>query len=292
MTSRARSHGVGWCVFAVIALLAAECASGQATFRLEPTSVIEKRLRSFADDNQTREDTIHTWFAESGCAKANLSERTARLDLPPNVICVLPGETAEVIVVGAHTDKVDTAGDGVVDNWSGAALLPSLFFSLSGQKRHHTFVFVGFTGEELGLVGSDFYVSHLSRDRQSRIEAMVNLDSLGLGPTKVWASHADRILLDALRSAAASSKLSVETFDVDKNGTTDSESFARYHIPRITLHSVTQQTIHILHSDDDRLSAIKLDDYYNSYRLVADYLAYLDDILKPASSSPSNKSAL
>ena len=50
--------------------------------------------------------------------------------------------------------------------------------------------------------------------------------------------------------------------------TADSESFARYRIPRITLHSVTKQNWSILHSRRDKLAAIKMNDYYDSYRLI------------------------
>ena len=247
--------------------------------RLERRAVIEKRLKSFADENQARESIIRRWFIESGCAKPNLSEESVKPAFPPNVICALPGEMREVIVVGAHTDKVSSAGDGVVDNWSGAALLPSLLFSLNSLKRRHTFVFVGFTGEERGLLGSEYYVDHLSADERAHVEAMVNMDSLGLAPTKVWASHADKALLDALATVSASSKLPASTMNVDNLGTTDSESFASYRIPRITLHSVTPEKMHILHSTEDTLLAIHMDDYYDSYRLIAAYLAYLDGVL-------------
>jgi hypothetical protein len=37
-----------------------------------------------------------------------------------------------------------------------------------------------------------------------------------------------------------------------------------------------QQTVPILHSDSDNLSAIRVDDYYDSYHLIPVYLAYLD----------------
>jgi Peptidase family M28 len=270
-------------VCAAACALVASYAFAQGGVRLEPRGLIEKRLKSFASDNQVRETIIRKWFAESGCVKPNLSEESVRPALPPNVICVMPGETHEVIVVGAHTDKVPSAGDGIVDNWSGASLLPSLLFSLGTQKRHHTFVLVGFTGEERGLIGSEYYVDHLSQNERAHIEAMVNMDSLGLTPTKVWASHADKALLDALDSVAAASKLPVSTMNVDNLGTTDSESFASYQIPRITLHSVTPQKMHILHSADDELSVIRMDDYYDSYHLIAEYLAYLDGVLKPRS---------
>ena len=99
--------------------------AGEIRFRSETRDVVERRLKSFSTKNSEREALIRKWFAESGCKEANLSEEALDRKLPPNVICVLPGETPQVIVVGAHTDKVDSFGDGVVDNWSGASLLPS-----------------------------------------------------------------------------------------------------------------------------------------------------------------------
>jgi hypothetical protein len=275
---------------AVIVFIAcACCASAQALartpaqvhFRLQEREVVEGRLKSFSIRNGEREALIRKWFADSGCQDANLSEQALDHKLPPNVVCVLPGETPEVIVVGAHTDKVESFGDGVVDNWTGAVLLPALLYSLSAHPRHHTLIFIGFSAEEKGLVGSRFYVDHLTREQRAHIEGMVNFDSLGLGPTEVWASHADKVLLHALGSVAASSDLPVTIMEVPHGASADSESFARYHIPRITLHSVTQPTWSILHSSRDKLEAIKMNDYYDSYKLIAEYLAYLDDTLKP-----------
>jgi hypothetical protein len=49
----------------------------------------------------------------------------------------------------------------------------------------------------------------------------------------------------------------------------------------VTIHSVTQDTLRILHSPRDRFSAIHLDDYYDTYRLISAYLAYLDQVLGP-----------
>jgi len=260
-------------------------------FLLQTREVVEDRLKSFSTKNSDREALIRKWFAESGCKGANLSEQALDRNLPPNIICVLPGETQQVILVGAHTDHVDSFGDGVVDNWTGAVLLPALLDSLSGQLRHHTLIFVGFSGEEKGLVGSQYYVDHLTNEQRAHIEGMVNFDSLGLGPTEVWASHADKVLLDALASVKAGSKLPVTAMNVPEGASADSESFARYRIPRITLHSVTQKTWPILHSPSDKMAAIKMNDYYDSYKLIAAYLAYLDDALKPAVAAKPGKAA-
>src|SRR5260370_15932272 len=70
----------------------------------------------------------------------------------PKCICVLPGSSGKVIV-GAHFDHV-SEGDGVVDNWSGASLLPSLYQTVKNEPRKHTHIFIGFTDAELREVGS------------------------------------------------------------------------------------------------------------------------------------------
>jgi hypothetical protein len=268
------------CVYFLFAPGAAAQDQGRVHFRLHPRDILEKHLKSFSDRNGERELLIRKWLSEAGCADSNLSEQSILRKFPPNVICILPGESPDAIVVGAHTDHVADFGDGVVDNWTGAVLLPSLLYSLSGKARRHTFIFVGFSAEEKGLVGSSYYADHMSKTERANIKGMVNFDSLGLGPTKVWISHADKALMDPLTVAAAATHLPLGAVNVESVGaSTDSESFARYHIPRITLHSITTQTYPILHSSSDKLAAIKMNDYYDSYKLMAEYLAYLDLML-------------
>jgi Zn-dependent M28 family amino/carboxypeptidase len=172
-------------------------------------------------------------------------------------------------------------GTGAIDNWSGASLLSSLYQSLAATPRHHTFLFVAFCEEERGLVGSDFYASRMSSEDVARTEAMINMDTLGLSPTKIWVHRADANLVTALVAVARALKLPVGEVDVERVGSTDSESFAGKHIPRITVHSLTQQTLRILHSDEDTLKHLRADDYYDTYRLLSGYLAYLDETLQP-----------
>jgi hypothetical protein len=70
----------------------------------------------------------------------------------------------------------------------------------------------------------------------------------------------------------------VSAVDVENVGSTDSEQFAARGIPSITIHSLTQETWNakILHTSKDRFSAMRLDDYYQTYRLLAAYVAFLD----------------
>jgi hypothetical protein len=275
--------------WAVVCLAASLCAAGQGHFRLATPQSVENRLKSFSTKNRDREVLISKWLAEAGCDDSHLREQSLERRLPPNVICVMPGKTQEVILVCAHTDHIDEFGDGVVDNWTGAALLPNLLYSLNTQPRRHTFIFVGFSAEEKGLVGSEYYVLHLSNEERSHIAAVLNMDSLGMAPTKVWASHSDERLLDMLASVSAASKLPVAAMNVDRLGSADSESFAKYGVPRITLHSLTQENWRILHSSRDKLNAVNLKDYYDSYCLIAVYLAYLDERLPSLASATKDK---
>lgn len=85
----------------------------------------------------------------------------------PNVACTIPGESSRVIIVGAHFDYVER-GKGVVDNWSGASMLPSLLEAIAKEPRRHTYLLIGFTDEEQGLVGSTFVTSRKSSGRVSQ----------------------------------------------------------------------------------------------------------------------------
>jgi hypothetical protein len=237
--------------------------------------LIESRLRRVARENAERENGLKQIFMEAGCDGGRLREQPVKHQKLPNVICTLPGSSGSVIVIGAHFDHGEK-GDGVVDDWSGAALLPSLFQSLNGEPRKHSIVFIGFAAEEQGLIGSDFYVKQLTPEQTAKIQVMIDLDSLGLGPTKIWLSHSDEKLANALNAIAASTKLPLAGLNADQVGDEDSTSFRKRHVPTIMLHSLTQPTLSILHSDKDNLSAIRVDDYYDSYHLLAVYLAYLD----------------
>jgi hypothetical protein len=255
-------------------------ALAQATFQFQALrrDVVEARLKAFVLKNAEREQELKSLFQQAGCDGAHLSEETVKHLKEPNVICVLPGQTNSIILVGAHYDHVDV-GDGVVDNWSGASLLPSLFQVLKSQPRKHTYVFVAFNGEEKGLVGSEYYAKQLMAAERANIEAMINLDTLGLGPTEVWVSHGDKRLVMALNVVAQAVSLPLTGMNVDGVGSSDSESFAKLKIPSLTVHSVTQNTLRVLHSTRDNLDAIRMNDYYDSYRLLAGYLTFLDSYL-------------
>lgn len=247
---------------------------------LQPVApdVIAQRLQRLRSKDADRETELKTMFGEAGCPTDQVVEEIVRRKDPPNVICTLSGSTNSVIIVGAHFDHADE-GMGAVDDWSGASLLPSLYQSLRQRPRKHTFIFVGFTDEEKGLVGSSLYVKHLTKEQLSAAKAVVNLECLGLTPTKVWASMANPKLLDDLIKVATTINVKLNGVNVERVGNDDTQAFRDHKVPVITIHSVTQETLPVLHSRRDNLGAINLDYLSESYRLVGTYLAYIDQTL-------------
>lgn len=243
-----------------------------------PQPKIEERLRAFEKKNELREEKIRALFEQAGCPSERLKEQAVKHAKAPNVMCSMPGASERTIIVGAHFDFVDT-GSGVVDNWSGAALLPSFFESLKATPRRHSFLFISFTDEEKGLVGSAFYAGHLDKEELKRVSAMVNIDSVGTGETKVEFTRGDKGLINHLEEIAQFFKLPLGAVNVHGVGKSDSDSFQDRKVPAIAIHSLTSETFPILHTSKDQIGAIKMDDYYQTYRLMTAYLAYLDEVL-------------
>ncbi len=119
----------------------------------------------------------------------------------PNVLAQIPGETDEIILLGAHFDHIgneqsghcravikgdasDPICNGADDNASGTAMLLEIAraYQAAGVKPKRTLVFAHFSGEELGLLGSHALIERSPFD-QGKVVAMVNLDMVGrLGP--------------------------------------------------------------------------------------------------------------
>jgi hypothetical protein len=113
-----------------------------------------------------------------------------------NVIGILPGSDpklkSEAIVIGAHYDHLGLGGEGSLapregqihhgadDNASGVAGLIELarMLSTQNQKPRRTIVFIAFSGEEEGLIGSSYYVNHPVVPLANTV-AMINMDMIG-----------------------------------------------------------------------------------------------------------------
>ena len=284
--NRAIGRGLFLTARILVILLALQTSAQSVRYRRLPRGVVESRLSKYAGNNDQREVTLREIFSESGCDSRHLSEQFINHLKQPNVICLLPGTSRRVIIVGAHFDHVPTS-DGVVDNWTGASLLPSLYEAVKEEPRRHSYIFIGFAGEEAGEIGSHFYAQSMTKEEVAATDAMVNMDTLGLGPTKVWGSHSDKLLMGRLTYVAKRLDVPVGIVDVEQVGSSDSEQFAARKIPCITFHSLTQETweAKIIHTPKDKISAVRINDYYQTYNLLAAYIAFLDQITGQSTSA-------
>jgi peptidase M28-like protein/PDZ domain-containing protein len=113
-----------------------------------------------------------------------------------NVVAVLPGASpalrGEVVVIGAHYDHLGLGGFGALDpdstgrvhngaddNASGTAAVLEIARALARRHPARTIVFVAFSGEELGTLGSSYFVQHAVPQPVDSIYAMLNLDMVG-----------------------------------------------------------------------------------------------------------------
>ncbi|HEX7897957.1 MAG TPA: M28 family peptidase [Planctomycetota bacterium] len=177
-----------------------------------------------------------------------------------NVVGVIEGTDPklkdEIVVVGAHYDHVGTAdqkdygrlggrgGDdkiwnGADDNGSGTSTLLGVAkaFGEGGLKAKRTIVFIAFSGEEAGLIGSAYYC----RKPYGTIEKhayMLNLDMVGRNPQKPIELHGvgsaeGGVLRKVAERAVAASGLKATLNDGVKlvGGDSDHSSFRDKRVP-------------------------------------------------------------
>jgi len=107
-----------------------------------------------------------------------------------NVIGFIDNQKPTTVVIGAHYDHLGLGGEGSLyregeaihngadDNASGIALMLHLADRLKDLPGQNNYLFIAFSGEEMGLLGSNFFVKNSTVPAES-INYMVNLDMVG-----------------------------------------------------------------------------------------------------------------
>ena len=142
-------------------------------------------------DGERAGQQIESWMESAGLAPLFGESYRQQLDGVPhafNVGGIVRGTMDEVVVVGAHYDGlgVPASGEfagqihnGADDNASGVAALLSIARHLAAlESPERGVAVVAFTGEERGLLGSEFFVTNPPFDL-ARAAAMINLDTVG-----------------------------------------------------------------------------------------------------------------
>lgn len=186
-----------------------------------------------------------------------------------NVAAYIDNNAANTIVLGAHYDHLGFGEDhnslyagkdpqvhnGADDNASGTAALIELgkLLKKSGS-RNNNYLLVAFSGEELGLYGSKYFVEHVAD--LSRINYMINMDMLGrlndstrgltvggYGTSPAWSS--------IITNDHPYLKIKI---DSSGSGPSDHTSFYRKDIPVLFFFTGTHSDYHKPSDDADRIN--------------------------------------
>lgn len=108
-----------------------------------------------------------------------------------NVLGFIDNKSNQTVVIGAHYDHLGYGGEGSLfrgdekaihngadDNASGVALMLNLASKLRATNVNNNYLFIAFSGEEMGLLGSNYFVKNATID-VAKMNYMINMDMVG-----------------------------------------------------------------------------------------------------------------
>jgi len=217
-----------------------------------------------------------------------------------NVIGFLNNNAENTIVIGAHYDHLGFGGEGSLyrdsikavhngadDNASGIAVLLNLAERLQNKNTNNNYLFIGFSGEEMGLLGSNFFVKNPTIDTK-KISYMINMDMVGRmkkdSSLAVYGTGTSSVFKDILRANNTHFKLIQQESGV---GPSDHTSFYLADIPVLHFFTGQHEDYHKPGDDSEKLN-------YRGMQLIADYIlniiSDLDDNGKLAFIKTKNES--
>lgn len=187
-----------------------------------------------------------------------------------NVVAFLSNQAKFTIVIGAHYDhlglnedghSLDGEGKGKIhngadDNASGVAGVIELakYFALNNEKEPFNFLFICFSGEELGLLGSKYFTDNPTFPLDS-VTAMFNMDMVGrlkkVNPTLTVSGTGTSPNWESIIQSFQSGAMNIR-LDSSGIGPSDHTSFYKKEIPSLHFFSGTHADYH-KPSDDAQL---------------------------------------
>ncbi|SFK26652.1 PDZ domain-containing protein [Nitrosomonas aestuarii] len=227
---------------------------------------------------------FQTWQQDVGAPKGNITLR--------NVVGILPGNNpqlaAESLVVGAHYDHlgmgwpdVRTGNQGKIhygadDNASGVAVMLELARQVASKwQPERSIVFVAFTGEESGLLGSRYYIRNEKNYPAGEITAMLNLDTvgrLGENPVTLLGAGSAREFVHVFRGAGFVTGIPVNAVQ-DDFGSSDQAAFIEAGIPAVQFFASAHEDYHAPGDTIDKIDAAGLVKVAAILKEAAEYLA-------------------
>jgi aminopeptidase YwaD len=209
-----------------------------------------------------------------------------------NVIGYLDNKAANTVILGAHYDHLGYGEDGnsmlrtgekqvhngADDNASGTAALIELARLLKqADYKNNNYVFIAFSGEELGLHGSKYFTDHPTVNMQ-QANYMINMDMVGRlndsSKTVTIGGFGTSPLWGQVMNGLGKNKNLVVKFDSSGTGPSDHTSFYRKDIPVLFFFTGLHSDYHRPTDDFDKIN-------YNGELLV---IKYIQDVIRAANS--------
>ncbi len=212
-----------------------------------------------------------------------------------NVVGYLPGETSEYIIIGAHYDHLGLGGQfslapkltgtvhpGADDNASGTAGVIELARYFAGRpKMRRGILFMTFAGEELGLLGSGYFVHHPTMPLDKAV-AMINMDMIGRirdGHIFIGGTGTGSTLKKDLESVASNYPTLRPDYSETGYGSSDHYSFTSAQVPVLFFFSGLHADYH---KPSDTADKIDAPDAVKLLHLIADTAQHvIDDPARP-----------
>ncbi len=238
-------------------------------------------------------------YVMQSTAKKYFSDETATLNVSVgvkfralqrtghNVIGFIDNKALYTIVIGAHYDHLGRGEDGnslsrsgepqihngADDNASGTAALIELGALLKKSRlKNNNYLLIAFSGEELGLFGSKYFVEHPGIDL-SHVNYMMNLDMIGRlnDSSKVLTvgGYGTSPLWPPVFRAARTPDF-INRYDSSGSGPSDHTSFYRKDIPVLFFFTGVHSDYHKPSDDIDKIN------FTGEYRIVQ----YIMDLIK------------
>ena len=189
-----------------------------------------------------------------------------------NVIGIIPGTDprlrGQYVVLGAHFDHLGRSSEGALDpdavnairngaddNASGTAAILELARVLQRSPTRRSIAVVAFSGEEQGLLGSQWFVDHAPFALDS-VQAMLNFDMVGRMQNDqllIFGAETATELAAIIDSANAVHPLNV-TATGDGNGSSDQVSFYLRNLPVLHFFTNVHDDYHKATDDAERVN--------------------------------------
>ncbi len=257
---------------------AARAASKKATMLLLYNSSNDVDNIQFNKNDKSAAASIPVIYVTSAGTKKYLTDKSSALDVEVsigmsnktrtarNVVAYLDNGAANTVILGAHYDHLGFGSDknaldtghiihnGADDNASGTAALIELARMLKrGEVKNNNYLFISFSGEELGLLGSKYWLENptvtinpnymINMDMVGRYDGERKLTVGGFGTSPVWSEVV----------TTANPGLIVK-LDSSGSGPSDHASFYRKDIPVLFFFTGSHSDYHKATDDADKIN--------------------------------------